>query len=235
MRGVQRERVDYTRQVVLTRPTYYWSMQDATVIDRPWPPFAGNRTLIPLSVSTGLVAAYPGPFGSEIAHAGAVPTTDAFRAVESTTGTVAGAGTINANRNTTGYSYMIWARNLDTALSDRAYFGNWQTNGTLLYVHTGTDMRVYHNSAFSTLTGLKDGLWHCWIVTWDGTTQVTYRDGVSVNSVARAGALGSSLFLNVGNYAGSTGTACRGAFCHAAWWENRALDPATVKILARTA
>lgn len=234
----------YTDRVKAAQPTYYWSMQAPTRSARNqecWVPDAGTKFLVPQSSGIGSetsMAAVDGPFGQQISAAGLIVsgTVQTIACYESSDGLATGAGTVNANRNTTGYSYMIWARNLDLSLADSAYASNWTTNaGSMLYVHTGTDLRVYHNGSFSALVGYKDALWHHWCVTWDGTTQVTYRDGVSINSVARAGALGSALKMSAGYYNFNLSTDARMALCHFAWWEQRALDVGTVRMLARTA
>lgn len=218
-RGHTRRNFRYADRVLQYLPTYYWPMQDTLKGPDAFRPAASDRFLKTAGTFDYVESAHSADIAAGI------------NSFECGTNARGASGSVNANQNTTGYSYMIWAKQNATQ-SNSAYASNWTTNaGSMIHLTTAPGILVYHNGSNSSVSVSQDTSWHCWIVTWDGTTQITYRDGVSVLNVARSGALASVSRLSAGYYNYSTSTALNGSVCHFAWWENRALTPAEVTVL----
>ena len=239
----------YMDIVAATAPTYFWSMQGDTWrpgfdgevnISDAYAPAHGDRWLFRNASYQGGTAYWPGPYG----HTAAVGTSSFFLYDARLVSGSVSDYTINANENTTAYSYGGWFRHkppLDelNSYANRTLMGNWDTNGSMLHVgdnSTGLndDFSVYHeNNAhqFDPPSTYTRGDWFHVIVTWNGTTQRVYWNGVEHTSIARSGALGASAAFNVGTYNNRSESASFIAAAYVGWWVNKALSAAEVQAL----
>lgn len=233
----------YESVVASTNPTHFWSLQPGergTDDSYTHQPMHGGVVLSGNSTYNSQEPMWPGPYGLFGA------TGPAFLYLYEYVG-----ATINANANTTAYSYGGWFRHrtlteeiavdnpTSTQWSRRTLMGNWDTNGSM--IHTGdnstgdnSDFSIYHESniyQFDPPESYTRGDWFHIIVTWDGATQRVYWNGVLEGSVARTGALGAATVFHVGTYNSSTASASYVNAAWVGWWVNKTLSAHEVKRL----
>lgn len=211
----------YERLIDSLTPTYFWPFQTdavstATALTLTTPHSAPTYTL----AGPGMVTSDTSMENATVLHMN-----DA-------------GNVINANTNTTGYSYGGWFR-VDVLQSDKALISNWgASKGFMIHEQTSASWLIYHqgtgHSAGDVFTdqGWSVGEWHHWFVTWDGTTVRLYLDGVLSSSWADSTALGSITDFHVGSYANRTGSRPDAGAAWCGLWENVCLTPAQVAKLA---
>lgn len=149
--------------------------------------------------------------------------------------------------NRTQYSYEIIARRTGPHKKESVPFADWGgvAQGSMLYFSDGGSHRVYHRSAYLNIpvtTFDVTGEWAHLAVTWDGSTQSTFKNGVQVASVARTeDPQNGSPWLLISGYARVTGdtkavpaSLWPGHLSHAALY-NYALPPARILAHAQAA
>lgn len=195
-------------------PTYFWPLQGDLVASH------GGKNLTDVGTAT-TTAAGPGADPGDLSRdSPAMSLTNQ---------------TINANENTTGFSYGGWFR-VDTLASDQGVMGNWTPDGSMLVLF-GTTWRVYIGSSFTSFAhGVTAGTWYHWMVCSGGGSTIVYRNGAVVTTWATSAALGSALQFRIGSY-NINNAAWRpdmaAAWC--GWWVNRKLTAGEVAGLALAA
>lgn len=135
--------------------------------------------------------------------------------------------TINANANSSAYSYGGWFKLF--AGSTGTFMGNWDSDGSMLF-----SGRLYHQSGFYNYTQpswYDPSEWNHLFVTWNGSTQYFWINGRVVSTRTIGGGLGSSVRMELGSYnGGNARTNQAAAWC--GWWVNEALEEPDVRRLA---
>lgn len=213
---------DYRDIVTYTKPSGFWPLQGDLSAE------IGRG----LTDQSGTAVSYTaGPGAQENDQAVASPTLRLD---------LTGGG--NTSGEYAGYSYGGWFRHVPGANNNRVLMGNWDTNGSMIYTgdnSTGNndDFAIYHENNIFQMdppANYTRGDWFHIIVTYDGSTQRIYWNGIEHASVSRSGGLGTSQVFMVGTYNGSNSARGDLEAAWLAWWSNKALNDTEVWALCRS-
>ncbi len=83
-----------------------------------------------------------------------------------------------------GFTIEVWVKESSTQITDPGIISKWDGNGYLLWAPSGTVETKINGEFLPSGSFLKDDNWHHLAMTWDGTEQKIYIDGVIKGSQA---------------------------------------------------